>query len=294
VIYELHVGTFTPGDVRRGGRGAGRRRGARRDGRGGHADRIVRRRAQLGVRRRRLYAPAAPYGGPEAFKRFVDAAHAVGIAVILDVVYNHLGPRGQLPARVTGGRFFTDRALTPWGDAVNYDGRTARPVRDFVIQNALLLGARVPRGRAAARRDARASWTTRRRTCCARSPGGCTRSTPRRVLIAEDERNERRVVLPRRAGGIGLDAVWADDLHHQVRRLAGRRRGGLLRVVRRHDDDVVRTLRRGWYFEAQVAEHRGAARGTPAEGCRRARSCTACRTTTRSATARWATGCTTS
>ena len=84
-----------------------------------------------------LFAPATTYGGPEGLRRLVDAAHSRGLAVILDVVYNHLGPEGNYLPIITSGHFFTDRHHTPWGDAVNFDGPESRHVREFVIQNAL-------------------------------------------------------------------------------------------------------------------------------------------------------------
>jgi maltooligosyltrehalose trehalohydrolase len=83
-----------------------------------------------------LFAPARAYGGPDGLRRLVDAAHARGLAVILDVVYNHLGPDGNY-LREFSASYFTDRHTTPWGDALNFDGLGSRPVRDFFIANAL-------------------------------------------------------------------------------------------------------------------------------------------------------------
>ena len=95
-----------------------------------------------------------PYGGPDGLKRFVDACHARGLGVVLDVVYNHLGPSGNYLAEF--GPYFTDAHSTPWGSAVNLDGPGSDEVRRFILDNALHVAARLPRRRAAAGRRARA------------------------------------------------------------------------------------------------------------------------------------------
>ncbi|HEX5871241.1 MAG TPA: alpha-amylase family glycosyl hydrolase, partial [Longimicrobium sp.] len=163
-----------------------------------------------------LYAPESSYGGAEAFRRFVDAAHARGLAVILDVVYNHLGPEGNYLHAVTGGQYFTDRHCTPWGDAIDY-GRT--PVREFAIQNALHWAHEYHVD--GLRMDATHAILDDSEIHLLQELGNRVReSLPADrhfVLIAEDERNERRVLLPP-PEGCGLDGVWADDLHHQLRR----------------------------------------------------------------------------
>src|SRR5690606_36448006 len=123
------------------------------------------------------------------FKRFVDAAHGLGLSVILDVVYNHFGPEGNYLPAITGGRFFTARHSTPWGDAVNYDGPDSRPIRDFVIENALhwLCEYRVDGLRLDATHaiidDSPRHLLAELVDRVAAIPGR------RRILIAEDERN---------------------------------------------------------------------------------------------------------
>jgi maltooligosyltrehalose trehalohydrolase len=266
VLYELHVGTFTPE---------------------GTFDAAVERLdevAELGVTAIEvmpianfpgsrnwgydgvnLFAPAAAYGGPEGFRRLVDAAHARGLAVILDTVYNHLGPEGNYLPAVTGGRFFTDRHTTPWGDAVNFDGPDSGPVREFVRDNALhwaheyhVDGLRL---------DATHAILDDSPVHILREIAEALHALePRRVVIAEDERNERRMVLPAQSGGLGLDAVWADDLHHQLRRHTAGDREGYFASYSGSIGDVAATLRKGWFFEGQRSEHRGEARGTRAEG----------------------------
>jgi maltooligosyltrehalose trehalohydrolase len=247
VIYELHIGTFTTGGsfdsaiehldaVARLGATAieimpiGEFAGSRNWGYDGVG----------------LFAPASTYGGPYAFKRLVDAAHRRGLGVILDVVYNHLGPEGNYLGAVTAGRFFTDRHGTPWGDAVNFDGADSGPVRDFVIQNALhwaheyhIDGLRL---------DATHAIVDESPVHILRELADALHAIERpRLVIAEDERDEPRLILPAVDGGYGLDAVWADDLHHQLRRLTAGDREGYFRRYRGTVDDVVATLRNGWY-----------------------------------------------
>ena len=96
-----------------------------------------------------LFAPQNSYGGPEGLKRLIDACHAHGLAVIMDVVYNHLGPEGNYINDF--GPFFTDAYRTPWGDAINYDGPESDAVRHFVISNAIVLGSGISYRRATTR-----------------------------------------------------------------------------------------------------------------------------------------------
>jgi maltooligosyltrehalose trehalohydrolase len=211
-----------------------------------------------------LYAPESSYGGADGFRRFVDAAHARGLAVILDVVYNHLGPEGNYLHAVTGGRYFTNRHCTPWGDAIDY-GR--RPVRELAIQNALhwaheyhVDGLRMDATHAIL--DDSQVHLLRE---LAERVRGSLPADRRFVLIAEDERNERRVLLPP-PEGCGLDGVWADDFHHQLRRHTAGDHEAYFSDYTGTVDDIVRTLRRGWFYEGQESRNHGAPRGTPAEG----------------------------
>ena len=209
-----------------------------------------------------LYAPDSAYGGPEAFRRFVDAAHARGLAVILDVVYNHLGPEGNYLHAVTGGKYFTDRHCTPWGDAIDY----ANPaVREFAIQNAVhwareyhVDGLRLDATHAILDDSPRHVLTEMQERVRAALP-----ADRHFVLIAEDERNDERVVL---SEGHGLDGVWADDLHHQLRRHLAGDREAYFADYTGSIEDIVRTLRQGWFYEGQVSQNHGTPRGTPAEG----------------------------
>ncbi len=215
-----------------------------------------------------LYAPAAAYGGPEGFRRFVDAAHARGLAVILDVVYNHLGPEGNYLPLFTSGRFFTGRHHTPWGDAVNYDAEGSEAVREFVIGNALhwavehhVDGLRLDAAHAIiddSPKHVLAELAERVRA--AHPPGRHF------VVKAEDERNERRLVLSPAEGGLGLDGVWADDFHHVVRSLAAGDREAYFAEFEGTAEELARVLERGWLYEGQPTRAGGKPRGTPAEG----------------------------
>ncbi|HET7338300.1 MAG TPA: malto-oligosyltrehalose trehalohydrolase [Candidatus Dormibacteraeota bacterium] len=157
-----------------------------------------------------LYAPHHAYGGPDGFKEFVDACHAAGLAVLLDVVYNHLGPIGNFLGEF--GPYFSDVHHTMWGAALNFDGEGSDEVRRFVIDNALMWvrdyhvdGLRLDAVNAIVD-----SSTVHILEQLATEVDGTA------LLIAETGVNDPRMVRPRDDGGYGLDAVWADDWHHAV------------------------------------------------------------------------------
>ncbi len=227
-IYELHVGTFT---------GTGTFAGV--------VDRLPYLR-DLGITALELmpvaefpgarnwgydgvhpYAPHHAYGGPEGLRALVDAAHRVDLAVILDVVYNHLGPEGNYLADF--GPYFTDRYRTPWGAALNFDGPDSDEVRRYVIDNACywiseyhLDGLRLDAVHAIF--DLGARHVLEELATAARAAGAAQR---RRVfVIAESALNDPRVVRPPDRGGWGLDGQWNDDFHHAMHvALTGERDG---------------------------------------------------------------------
>jgi maltooligosyltrehalose trehalohydrolase len=174
-----------------------------------------------------LYAVQNSYGGPHGLQRLVDVCHAAGLAVFLDVVYNHLGPEGNYLHEF--GPYFTDRHPTPWGRAVNYDGPDSGPVRDFVLDNVRfwfdayhLDGLRLDATHAL--HDAGPVHVLRQIKEAA--DGAAARLGRHAHVIAEDLRNDVRVVRPAGQGGHGLDAQWNDDFHHAVHAyLTGERQG---------------------------------------------------------------------
>ncbi|WP_141581012.1 malto-oligosyltrehalose trehalohydrolase [Actinomadura sp. WMMA1423] len=174
-----------------------------------------------------LWAPHEPYGGPDGLKRFVDAAHARGLAVVLDVVYNHLGPDGNRLGSY--GPYFTSAHATPWGDAVNFDQEGSDEVRAFVVQNALMWlrdyhldGLRL---------DAVHAFTDHGAVHILEEMGRAVSALSAHLgrelfLIAESDLNDPRLVTSREAGGYGLDAQWSDDFHHALHAaLTGERQG---------------------------------------------------------------------
>src|SRR6185369_15663527 len=163
-----------------------------------------------------LYAPTRLYGTPDDMRAFVDEAHRVGLGVILDVVYNHLGPSGNYLPQFSE-RYFTDEYATEWGEPFNYDGEDAAPVREFVVANAgywiaefhldgLRLDATQSMHDASPEHVLAALGREARRAAGARSI----------IVIAENEPQETRLVRPTEQGGYGLDALWNDDFHHSA------------------------------------------------------------------------------
>lgn len=228
VIYELHVGTFTPE---------------------GTFDAVIPRLAELGelgvtaielmpvaqcpgdrgwgYEGAFLYAVQQSYGGPHGLKRLVEAAHRAGLAVLLDVVYNHLGPEGNYLSLF--GPYFTERYHTPWGAAVNFDGPHSDAVRQFVIDNACMWvrdyhldGLRL---------DAvHAIYDASPRHILAEIQQAVQREAARAgrtaLVIAETSANDARLVHPAQRGGYALDGIWSDDFHHSVHTLLTGQRDG--------------------------------------------------------------------
>ncbi len=181
-----------------------------------------------------LYAPTHLYGVPDDLRRFVDTAHDCGVAVILDVVYNHLGPVGNY-LRAFSPSYFTDRYDNEWGDAINFDGPDSAPVREFFVANAgywidefHLDGLRL---------DATQQIFDSSSEHVVTAIGRRAREAAGRrqvVIVAENEPQETKLVRPIAEGGYGLDALWNDDFHHSAMVAADRpRRGVLHRHARR-------------------------------------------------------------
>ena len=253
VLYELHLGAFTPEGTF--------------DGAIKRLDALK----QLGVTavelmpvnafpgRRNwgydgvgLYAVQASYGGPEAFRRFVDEAHRRGLAVILDVVYNHLGNEGNYLRLF--GPYFTARHQTPWGEAVNYDDEGCEGVRRFIVDNALywlneyhLDGLRLdavqtirdnsPRHIVAEIAErAHALGAQLQRAIC---------------IMAETDENDARYVLPPSRGGYGLEAMWSDDFHHALHAMFTGERAGYYQDFG-DPRQLVKVLNEGYVLSGRV------------------------------------------
>jgi maltooligosyltrehalose trehalohydrolase len=264
IIYELHVGTFTPEGTFAGVAG---RLPYLRD-LGVTAIELMPVATFPGPRNWGydgvdLYAPHDAYGGPEGLRRLADACHAHGLGLIVDVVYNHFGPEGNYLADY--GPYLTDRYRTPWGDAINYDGPDSDEVRRFVIDNARhwlaeyhvdglrldaiqgiydfgarhLLAELADAFHADAARLGRRAW-----------------------LIAESDLNDPRVIRPTSAAGLGQDAQWSDDFHHALHAvLTGASRGyfgDFGRVA-----DLVKAITAGFVYDGGYAPHRRRRHGAP-------------------------------
>jgi maltooligosyltrehalose trehalohydrolase len=164
-----------------------------------------------------LFAVHEPYGGPDGLKRLVNAAHAKGLAVLLDVVYNHFGPSGNYTGKF--GPYVTDSHHTPWGGAVNLEDAGANEVRRFFCDNALMWlrdyhidGLRIDAVHAFVDRSAIHFLEQ-----LSREVETLEAELGRRlVLIAESDLNDPRIVTPHEAGGFGIDAQWSDDFHHAL------------------------------------------------------------------------------
>jgi maltooligosyltrehalose trehalohydrolase len=164
-----------------------------------------------------LFAPRHEYGGPEGLKRLVDACHARKLGVILDVVYNHLGPSGNYLPKFAP--YFTDRHHTPWGDALNFDGPYSDEVRRYFCDNALMWlrdyhidGLRLD----AVHAIVDTSATTFLEQLATEVDVLKAHLGRHLVLIAESDLNDPRVVRPWEIGGFGIDAQWSDDFHHAL------------------------------------------------------------------------------
>ena len=267
VVYELHVGTFSPEGTF--------------DGATARLDHLV----DLGIGAVEimpvaefpgsrgwgydgvdLYAPHSAYGGPEGLKRLVDACHGRGLAVIVDVVYNHLGPDGNYLREF--GPYFTDRYATPWGEAVNFDGPDSDPVRAFVVDNACMWvrdyhvdGLRLDAVHAIV--DTSATHIVEEIACAVHAVG---ESLARPAwVVAESDLNDPRVVRPPELGGYGCDAQWSDDFHHALHAvLTGERDGyyadfGSL-------GQLAKALRQAWVYDGCHSPYRRRRHGRPPTG----------------------------
>lgn len=206
-----------------------------------------------------LYAPARAYGRPEDFKRLIAAAHAAGLAVILDVVYNHFGPDGNYLETYTD-QFFSTQPGNIWGKNINFDGRGSEHVRDFFLSNIVhwMEHYRIDGFRLDATHAIKDSSEPHILSEIAREVslrGG--------FAIAEDDRNLASMLEPREKGGYGIGAAWADDFHHIVKvRLTGERFAHFLSFEGK-TDELKQVLENGWLYIGQNFPYWKKPRGTP-------------------------------
>ncbi len=216
-----------------------------------------------------LFAPSEAYGGPEGLRRLVDAAHREGLAVILDVVYNHFGPDGNYTG-IYSSQYLTNSHRTPWGDAINFETPGSSEVRRFYRENLLhwlheyhIDGIRFDATHAiydGSKPHILAELATAARESAAE------RGT-RTYLTAESHENDARYVRPAERGGFGFNAVWADDFHHGIRAALCNDDEGYFRGFDGSMRELARIVRRGWLFEGQFDPGYGGARGTRATEC---------------------------
>jgi len=210
-----------------------------------------------------LFAPTRLYGFPDDFRRFVDRAHALGLSVILDVVYNHLGPEGNY-LREFSEDYFTDRYTNEWGDSIDFDGEHSGPAREFFISNAVY-------------------WITEYHLDGLRLDAtqvifdssdkhilGCISEAVRTAagnrslfLVAENEPQHVRCLRPVSEGGYGLDAVWNDDFHHSARVALTGYNEAYYSEYLGSPQELISAIKWGYLFQGQYYYWQGKRRGTP-------------------------------
>jgi maltooligosyltrehalose trehalohydrolase len=269
VLYEVHIGTFSKAGTF--------------DGAIEHVDYLV----DLGVTHIEvmpvaefagdrgwgydgvaLFATHEPYGGPDGFKRLIDACHAKGISVILDVVYNHFGPVGSYANKF--GPYLTSKHKTPWGDAVNLDEGGSDEVRRFFCDNALMWlkdyhcdGLRFDAVHEFYDRSA-VNFMEQLSVEVERLSATVGREY---YLIAESDLNDPRVIRPREAHGYGMDSQWSDDFHHALFTLLytkepGRGYYGDFGKLA----DLHKALKHAYVYDGQYSSYRKSRHGRLVEG----------------------------
>ena len=266
VVYELHVGTFTPE---------------------GTFDAIIPRIADLkhlGITAIELmpvaqfpgnrnwgydgvypYAVQESYGDPAALKRLVNACHEQGMAIVLDVVYNHLGPEGNYSADF--GDYFTDLYKTPWGQSLNFDASGSDEVRRYFIENALQWVTDFHFD--ALRLDAIHAIVDPSAIPFLQELAGEVHRRAKELnrpvyLLPESNRNDAREVTPTDAGGLGLDSVWNDDFHHALHVLLTGEQTGYYEDF--HGiEDLARAFRNGFVYAGEYSKYRGRRHGNSSE-----------------------------
>jgi len=267
VVYEMHVGSFTP------------------EGTLASAARELRELADLGVTCVELmplaefpgrfgwgydgvclYAPTRLYGEPDDLRRFVCEAHACGVAVILDVVYNHLGPDGNYLGQFSD-HYFTDRHKNEWGDALNFDGETSAPVREFFLSNARywveefhIDGLRLDATQSIQDDSPEHFLAALTREVRGAAGGRAT------IIVGENEPQQTRMLLPAECGGYGLDGLWNDDFHHAAMVALTGRSEAYYSDYRGAPQEFVSSAKYGFLYQGQRYKWQRQRRGTPTRG----------------------------
>ncbi|HKR29260.1 MAG TPA: malto-oligosyltrehalose trehalohydrolase [Terriglobales bacterium] len=267
VVYELHIGTFTPGGTYES------------------AKEKLPLLKELGVTvievmpvacfpgefgwgydGVNLYAPYQRYGTPDAFRGFVDYAHSIGLGVILDVVYNHVGPDGNYLTQFSDDYFHREHA-TEWGDAINFDGENSGPVRDFFAGNVEywireyhLDGLRFDATQAIVDRSREHILADMARR--ARAAAGSREI----ILVAENEAQEAKIAKSVERGGYGFDALWNDDFHHSaIAGLTGQRQAYYTDYVGA-PQEFISAIKYGYLYQGQYYSWQNKRRGESALG----------------------------
>ncbi len=267
ILYELHIGTYTEAGTFTGAAAA--------------LDDLV----ELGVTAVEImpvaqfpghrnwgydgvfpFAVQHSYGGARGLQEFVDECHRRGLAVVLDVVYNHLGPEGDVLDRFAP--YFTDRYSTPWGRAVNLDGPFSDDVRAYFVANACQWFEHFHVD--ALRLDAVHELIDRSARPFLAELSAATEELEGRIgrscaLIAESADNNPLVVTPRAAHGLGMHAQWNDDFHHSVHAIVTGERDGYYGDYGKADD-VARALSQGFVYQGQYSAFRKRRHGAPSTG----------------------------
>jgi maltooligosyltrehalose trehalohydrolase len=213
-----------------------------------------------------LFAPTRLYGRPDDLRRFVERAHALGIGVILDVVYNHLGPTGNY-LRSFSPAYFTDRYENEWGDAINFDGPDSQPVREFFASNAAywidefhLDGLRLDATQQIFDNSPEHILSVVSSKVREAAAGRKT------IIVAENEPQDVRIVRPQRDGGFGIDALWNDDFHHSALVALTGRGEAYYSDTRGEPQELVSAAKYGYLFQGQHYHWQQQPRGTPTWG----------------------------
>jgi maltooligosyltrehalose trehalohydrolase len=265
VVYEMHIGTFTP------------------EGTWDAAARQLPELATLGITVLEampvadfpgrfgwgydgveLFAPTRLYGTPDDFRRFVDRAHAVGLGVILDVVYNHVGPDGNYLPQFSAA-YFTDRYKNEWGKAINFDGPDSGPVREFFLANAgywideyHLDGLRLDATQQIFDASPENILLALGRRVREAARGRAT------LIVAENEPQHTRLVRPPERGGYGLDALWNDDFHHSATVVLSGHNEAYYSDYLGEPQEFVSAVKWGYLYQGQRYKWHKKRRGTPA------------------------------